>query len=58
MKKENQQGKKLKEESSKRERNKKTTQAAVLKQLNSQSLYPLQERIGMYVIAVLSAVMK
>lgn len=34
----------------------KKAQSTVLKQLNSQSLYPLQERIGIYVIAALSTI--
>ena len=32
----------------------KNKQATVLKQLNNQNLYPLQERIGIYVVAALS----
>ncbi|MCL1990948.1 MAG: hypothetical protein FWG67_08680 [Defluviitaleaceae bacterium] len=36
------------------EKNEKTSQATVLKQLNDQTLYPMQERIGIYVIAALS----
>lgn len=35
---------------------KKSKQATVLKQLNNQNLYPLQERIGIYVIAALSTI--
>lgn len=37
-------------------REKKTPKATVLKQLNEQSLFPLRERIGIYVIAGLSVV--
>lgn len=48
LKGESRQGAKLK--------NKKNKQATVLKQLNNQNLYPLQERIGIYVIAVLSTI--
>ena len=36
-------------------KNRKDRQTTVLKQLNNQNLYPLQERIGIYVIAALSA---
>jgi len=39
-----------------RKKNKKTSQATVLKQLNDQSLFPLRERIGIYVIATLSVI--
>jgi len=39
-----------------RRKNKKTSQATVLKQLNDQSLYPLRERIGIYFIATLSII--
>ena len=35
---------------------KKNKQATVLKQLNNQNLYPIQERIGIYIIAVLSTI--
>ena len=42
-------------EANKRVRSK-NNQATVLKQLSNQSLYPLQERIGIYVIAILSTV--
>jgi len=49
-----------KSKSSKKSRNKSNKQAnkqaTVLKQLNNQNLYPLQERIGIYVTAVLSVV--
>jgi len=45
----------LKDKSLKKARNKNNKQATVLKQLNNQNLYPLQERIGIYVVAALSA---
>ena len=45
----------LKDKSRKKMRNKSNKQATVLKQLNNQNLYPLQERIGIYVVAALSA---
>jgi len=35
---------------------KKNKQATVLKQLNNQNLYPMQERIGIYIIAALSTI--
>jgi len=40
----------------KKEAMKKNKQATVLKQLNNQSLYPVQERIGIYIIAALSTI--
>jgi len=40
----------------KKNKKKKTEQASVLKQLNNQSLYPIHERIGIYVIAALSTI--
>jgi hypothetical protein len=43
-------------EESKKELNKKAKQDTVLTQLNNHRLYPLQERIGIYVIAALSAI--
>jgi len=45
----------LKEKSIKKMKDKKSKQATVLKQLNNQNLYPLQERIGIYVTAALAA---
>ena len=48
-------GEPLKDKSRKKMRNKNNKQATVLKQLNNQNLYPLQERIGIYVVAALSA---
>ena len=45
----------LKNRSRKKMRNKSNKQATVLKQLNNQNLYPIQERIGIYVVAILSA---
>jgi len=42
-----------KRKSHKRTKNK-NKQATVLKQLNNQNLYPIQERIGIYVVAALS----
>ena len=45
----------LKEKSLKKMRDRNNKQATVLKQLNNQNLYPLQERIGIYVVAALSA---
>ena len=56
MKNDNKQGEKFKEEPAIKRRGRKTTQATVLKQLNSQSLYPLRERVGIYVIAILSTI--
>lgn len=56
MENENSQEEALKKKPSKKVVKKKTAQATVLKQLNNQSLYPLQERIGIYVIAVLSTI--
>jgi len=44
----------IKENSRKKMKNK-NKQATVLKQLNNQNLYPIQERIGIYVTAALSA---
>ena len=46
----------LKKEPRQKVKTKQNKQATVLKQLNNQSLYPLQERIGIYVIAVLSTI--
>lgn len=56
MENENTPEKSLKKEPGQSVKEKKNKQATVLKQLNNQSLYPLQERIGIYVIAVLSTV--
>ena len=53
MENETQQGEQLKDKSRKKVKNK-SKQATVLKQLNNQNLYPLQERIGIYVVAALS----
>jgi len=46
----------LKGKPNKKVANKKNKQANVLKQLNNQKLYPIQERIGIYVIAILSTI--
>ena len=53
MENETQQGEPLRDKSRKKVKNK-NKQATVLKQLNNQNLYPLQERIGIYVVAALS----
>ena len=45
----------LKEKSVAKMRNRRDKQATVLKQLNNQNLYPVRERIGIYIIAALSA---
>ena len=45
----------LKDRSITKMRNRRDRQNTVLRQLNNQNLYPLQERIGIYVIAALSA---
>ena len=55
MENESSRGEPLKEKSVAKMRNRKDKQATVLKQLNNQNLYPLQERIGIYIIAALSA---
>jgi len=44
------------DDSSKKVTNKNNKQATVLKQLSNQNLYPIQERIGIYLIAILSTV--
>lgn len=43
-------------QTAKKMRSKNDKQATVLKQLSNQSLYPIQERIGIYVIAILSTI--
>lgn len=56
MERENPQTKAVNGDASKKVRNKNNKQATVLKQLSNQKLYPLHERIGIYVIAVLSTI--
>ena len=53
---ENPQDEPLREMPDKKVMSKKDKQDTVLKQLNNQSLYPMQERIGIYVIAILSTI--
>jgi len=56
MENENPQEEAFKKNPAKKATKKKAKQATVLKQLNNQNLYPLQERIGIYVIAALSTI--
>lgn len=53
---ENPQTEAVNEDINKKARRKDSKQATVLKQLSNQSLYPIQERIGIYMIAILSTV--
>jgi len=46
----------LQEKPKRSKRTNKSTQSTILKQLNNQSLYPLRERIGIYVIASLASI--
>jgi len=56
MENENPQEEAFKNNPAKKVTKKKAKQATVLKQLNNQNLYPVQERIGIYVIAALSTI--
>jgi len=53
---ENPQTEVVNEDAIKKVKNKNSKQATVLKQLSNQNLYPIQERVGIYVIAILSTV--
>jgi len=56
MEHENPQTEAVNEDTRKKVKSKNSNQATVLKQLSNQKLYPLQERIGIYVIAILSTI--
>ena len=56
MEHENPQPEAVNEDAIKKVRSKSSKQATVLKQLSNQNLYPIQERIGIYMIAILSTV--